>query len=90
MGRKERPKPASCLAEMSVTHTKYVGWGCRHKSLVGPRQIGSRDTASVKSRSLLQEKGLGVWLGQRLVAGARDKTTMLRKAVLEKQGKKGL
>lgn len=43
-----------------------------------------------KSRSLLQEKGLGVWLGQRLVAGARDKTTMLRKAVLEKQGKKGL
>lgn len=27
-----------------------------------------------------------MWLGQRLVAGSTDKTTMLRKDVLEKQG----
>lgn len=33
--REERPKPASCLAEVSVTHTKWGGRGFRHKSLCG-------------------------------------------------------
>ena len=33
--REERPKPASCLAEVSVTHTKCGGRGFRHKSLCG-------------------------------------------------------
>lgn len=90
MGRKERPKPASCLAEESVTHTKYVGWGFRYKSLCGAMTNRESRCCLCKSKLLLQGRGLAVWLGQRLVAGATNKATVLRKDVLEEQGKKGL
>lgn len=80
MVRKDRPKPASGLAEVSMTPPGMQAGVSDVQGLVGPQLTEGGDSDSIRADHFC--KGgvvvLGVWLGQRLLAGSIDKITVLR------------